>query len=277
MLSTGLATAEGEKTELSFSADVAASSKYIWRGQRLTDGWSLQPAGTLGMGNLSVNVWGTLDLVSVNEGDALFIKENPAAPPGDNNGLQGHFSEVDYTFSYSVPLDRLGIDFGSIVYTFPERSASLPATVEVFTGISFDTLPLSPSATLYVDVDESGKGSGSPGVYFLAAASHMLTFGHPRLPGLELSGSAGIVNRGFGEFYYGASHAGLHDLSFSVNLPINLGEHLSASAFVTGTALVGEFRDYQFLSARDVYRGTAGTPAGAADSVYGGMKLSLGF
>jgi len=276
--STRFSAAEDEeKLPLAFSADVAATSKYIWRGQRLTDGWSLQPAGTLGIGDLSLNVWGNLDLEAVNEGDALYLSGNPAAPPGDHNGLQGHFSEVDYTFSYAVPVKNVSLEAGTIVYTFPERSASLPATVEVYSGVNFETLPLSPTATLYIDVDETHKGSGSTGLYFVLGATHFITFGQPRFPGLELDGTLAFVNKGFGKFYYGEAQSGVHDVSLTLNLPITLGERLSAGAFLSYAALLGDFRDFQYLSARTLYLGKPVSPATAADSVFGGLSLSLEF
>ena len=262
---------------LSFSGDLAPVSKYIWRGQRLTDGWSLQPSGTLSLGNLSLNVWGNMDLAAVNEGDSLFLSVNPDAPSGaSNNGLQGQLSEIDYTFSYTVDLKNAGLDFGTIFYTFPNRAASLPSTTEIYGGVTFSEVPLSPSATMYVDVDETGD-SGSTGVYFLLGASHSFAFGHSRFPGLDLSSTLSFVNSGFGEYYYGASESGAHDFSFSVSAPINLGEHWSAGAFLTYSALLGDFRNYQYLNPRRVYLGTAGTPAGSADTVWGGFNLSVGF
>ena len=262
---------------LSFSGDLTPVSKYVWRGQRLTDGWSLQPSGTVGIGGFSLNVWGNMDLAAVNEGDALFLRENPSAPPGAaNNGLQGQLSEIDYTFSYALDLKNAGLDFGTIFYTFPNRSASLPSTTEVYGGVTLSDVPLSPSATLYVDVDETGN-SGSTGLYFLLGASHSFAFGRSRFPGLDLASTLSFVNSGFGEYYYGASESGAHDFSFSVSAPINLGEHWSAGAFLTYSALLGGFRDYQYLNPRRVYLGTAGTPAGSADTVWGGFNLNVEF
>lgn len=260
---------------LAFSGSATPVSKYVWRGQRLTDGWSLQPSGTLSIGNFSANVWGNMDLEAVNEGDALLLKENPAAPPG-SNGLRGQLSEIDYTFSYSVDLKKAGLDFGTIFYTFPNRSASLPATTEIYGGVTLSDVPLSPSATLYVDVDETGD-SGSTGVYFLLGAGHSFAFGHSRFPGLDLSSTLSFVNNGFGEYYYGASESGAHDFSFSVSLPINLGEHWSAGAFLTYSALLGDFRNYQYLNPRRVYLGTAGSPAASADTVWGGFNFNVEF
>lgn len=265
-----------KKVPYAFATDLGAASKYIWRGQRLTNDWSLQPSGTLSIGNFSVNVWGTLDMAAVNEGDALFITENPAAPPGRHGGLRGKFSEVDYTFSYTIPTSKALINVGSIIYTFPERSASLPATTEIYGGVTLDALPLSPSATLYVDVDES-RAAGSAGVYFQLAGGHSVPLHHPRFAELEFSGSLSFANSGFANYYYGTPTAGPHDVNLTVTLPITLGEQWSASPFLSFNALLGDYRDSQFIDPRDFYRGRAGGPATYADTVWGGITLSLEF
>ena len=261
----------------SASGDVATVSKYIWRGQRLTNDWSVQPSATFGAAGLSFNIWGNMDLTAVNEGDSLFLPENPAAPAGTHNGLRGKFSEVDYTFSFARSFEAASIDVGTIVYTFPERSAGLPATTEIYGGLTFDSVPLAPSATIYIDVDETRAGGGSSGAYFLLSASHSIPVNHPVLGGLDLSASLGIANSGFGSFYYGQKKGGAHDASLTVSLPFNLGETWSASAFVTYSGLIGDFRKYQFQDPREVHRGTAGLPESLADTVWGGFSLSLNF
>ncbi len=263
--------------EFSFGGDIAPVSKYIWRGQRLTNDWSLQPAMTFGIGGFSFNAWGTMDLTSVNEGDALFISENPAAPSGDHNGLQGKFSEVDYTFSYAHSFQDVSIDVGTITYTFPDRSASLPATTEIYGGVSFDSVPLAPSATIYIDVDETSQDGGTTGLYFLLAAGHSFPLSHDVVSSVDVSTWVGFANSGFGEFFYGASESGVHDFNFTVSLPLTLSENWSITPFVAYSALLGNFRDYQFLDPRKVYLGTAGSPSDSADTVWGGLTLSLAF
>ena len=271
------ATPDGKaQSSYSFSGDAAMVSKYIWRGQRLTNDWSLQPSMTMGVGGFSFNVWGNLDLTAVNEGDSLFLRENPLAPAGDHAGLKGKFSEVDYTFSYAHSFEEVSIDVGTIFYTFPERSASLASTTEIYGSVSLDAVPLAPSATLYIDMDETGA-SGDTGIYFLLGAGHSLPFAHNVFSGLDLSASLAFVNGGFSQFYYGADEAGAHDASITLSLPITLGESVSASAFVTYSTLLGSFRDYQFQDPRAVFLGTAGSPAAFADTVWGGLSLSLGF
>lgn len=258
-------------------ATVTNVTRYIWRGQRLTDDWSLQPSMTLGRGNFSFNVWGNMDLTAVNEGDALFLPQNPLAPPGDHNGLKGKFSEVDYTFSYNVPLKDYTITTGAIFYTFPDRSASLPATTEIFGGIQFDAVPLTPFATLYVDVDETGD-AGKTGIYLEAGASHFIPFPWPRLHGLEVSGSLGFVNSGFSHFYYGNDRLnGLNDVNLTFSSPIVVGEHWTLETFISYSALIGEFRQHQFRNPRQVLRGTAGSPSTFADTLWGGVSIKTSF
>ncbi len=259
----------------SLAVDTGVVSKYIFRGQRATNDWSLQPSITLGVGEFSFNFWGNLDMAAVNEGDSLLVPENPAALPGQS-GLKGKFSEVNYVFSYAHSFEAVGIEAGTIVYGFPERSVSLPSTTEVYLGVSLDTLPLTPSATLYVDVDETGA-AGDTGMYFLLGAEHKFGFGHSRFPGLGISTSLGLANGGFANYFYGAQESGLHDYSLTFTLPVNLGEKWSASPFVTYSALLGNFRDHQYLDPRRVLRGTAGAPNSAADTVWGGLTLSMEF
>ncbi len=260
---------------LSFSGDAALVSKYIWRGQRLTNDWSLQPAMTLGVGNLSFNVWGNMDLTAVNPGDALPIPEDPSAPAG-SSGLKGKFSEVDYTFSYAQSIEDISIDVGTIFYTFPERSAGLASTTEIYGGVSFDAVPLAPAFTLYIDVDETGD-SGDTGIYFLLSAGHSLPFDHPVLTGLDISGSISFVNEGFGQFYYGANESGAQDANITFSFPMVLGDNVSAGAFLSYSALLGGFRDFQLVDQRGDLLGTAGSPASFADTVWGGITLNLSF
>ena len=237
--------AQGQDSIYSFGGDAAVVSKYIWRGQRLTNDWSLQPSATVGIGGFSFNVWGNMDLTAVNEGDALFIPENPDAPPGDHAGLRGQFSEIDYTFSFARSLENVSFDSGAIFYTFPERTASLAATTELYGSVSLDSVPLAPSATLYVDVDETGD-SGSTGLYFLLGAGHSFGTSHDVFPAVDISASLSFVN-------------------------------WSASAFVSYNALLGDFRNVQFQDPREVFKGTSGGPGTLADTVWGGLSLSLAF
>jgi hypothetical protein len=258
----------------SFQADVAAVSTYVWRGQRLTNGWSAQPSGTISVGNFAFNVWGTLDLAASNEGDSLFLPGNPAAPSGNHSGLKGRFSEVDYTFSSTSRVRAATLEGGAIIYTFPERAATLRTTTELYGGATLD-LPLAPSAALYVDVDESRAEGGATALYLKLGISRSLPIGHRTFPTVDLSSTAGFVNRGFGTYYYGAAESGAHDFNLTATLPIRISERWSAHAFLAYSALLGDFRELQYSDLREVYRGHL--EPGKADTVWGGGSLSLAF
>ena len=261
--------------EYSFGGDLAVVSKYIWRGQRLTNDWSMQPSMTMAIDGFSFNVWGTMDLMAVNEGTGrLLINENPATIGSGNNGLQGRFSEIDYAFAYDHSFDDVSVGGGVIFYTFPDR---FDTTTELYGTVGFDSVPLDPSVTLYVDVDETSAGNGDTGVYVNIAAGHSFGFNHDVFKGLDVGGSIAFANGGFGNFYYGIDDGGSHDASFTVSLPIAINDNWSAAGFVTYSSLLSGFRAGQFLDLRDVYRGTAGTPGSYSDTVWGGFNLSLSF
>ena len=261
--------------EYSFGGDLAVVSKYVWRGQRLTNDWSMQPSMTMAITGFSFNAWGTMDLTAVNEGTArLIIKENPFATGSDNGGLRGRFSEIDYTFAYDHSFGDVSVGGGVIFYTFPDR---FDTTTELYGTVDSDSAPLAPSVTVYVDVDETRAGTGGTGVYVNIAAGHSFGFNHDVFTGLDFGGSIAFATGGFGDFYYGIAVGGSHDASFSASLPIAINDHWSAGVFVTYSGLLGEFRAGQFQDPRDIYRGTAGSPASYADTVWGGFNMSLTF
>lgn len=266
------------RAQYSASVDTAFVSKYIWRGQRLTNDWSFQPSLTVGVGGFAFNAWGTMDLTKVNPGDNVTIPEDPASISGDNDGgLQGHFSEVDYTFSYDHSFEHVSLGGGVIVYTFPQRSSTLPTTEEIYLSASFDSVPLAPSATLYIDVDETGDNI-STGLYFLLAAGHSIPTGNEVLSSIDLAATLGFANDGFRHYYYGTGDPGIaHDFSFSVSAPITINDNWSFGAFVTYSALLGEHRDHAYGDPRTDFLGTSGTPRSFADTIWGGFTMSLTF
>ena len=266
------------RAQYSAGVDTAFVSKYIWRGQRLTNDLSFQPSLTVGAGGFAFNAWGTMDLTAVNPADGITIPEDPAAIPGDNdNGLRGQFSEVDYTFSYDHSFENVSLGSGVIFYTFPQRSSTLATTEEIYGSISFDSAPLAPSATLYIDVDETRAGGGSAGLYFLLGAGHSIATGSDVFTSLDLSVSIAFANSGFGNFYYGLDHGGLHDFSFSITAPITINDNWSFGAFMTYSALLGDYRDGQFSDPRADFLGISGTPRSLANTVWGGITMSLAF
>jgi len=250
----GTATAQ----EYSASGDVAVVSKYVWRGQRLTDDPSLQPSMTLGVDGFAFNAWGSLDLTSFND----FNAGDPRA--GAGGGLKGHFSEIDYTFSYDYSFESVSVGGGAIVYTFPERFA---ATTEIYGSLSFDTVPLAPSVTLYIDVDETSTAGGDVGTYILFGAGHSFPLDSDIVSSFDVSTSLGIANGGFTKFYYsGLDKPGVHDASLTASVPITINDNWSAGAWFTVSGLIGkQIRASQYTGPKD------GT------TVWGGFNLNLSF
>jgi len=278
LLSGSLALGQDQPQEqeqlLNYSFETTLASKFMWRGQRLTDGWNLQPSGTVGIKGFSFNLWGKLDLQAVSEGDNYFLRGNPDAPDRGGNGLRGKFSEVDLTFSYERELRRFSMEAGTITYILPYNGDSCPSTTEIFAGFSFESVPLAPAVRLNIDIDES-RERAKTGLYLELAANHSLAFTHGRVKSLDLAATVGIANSGFSGYCYEFDEAGFHDIGVSASLPVDLGRGWSSRLFLSYSSLLGKYRDYQYVNLPQVYRGEAGSPASYADTVWGGVTFTF--
>jgi hypothetical protein len=125
--------AKGQAISGSASADIM--SHYIWRGQRLSDDFVIQPSVGITYGGFGANIWANWD---------------DTASSATDSGI----TETDYTLNYTFSKDKFGFDAGYIYYAFPSPGVD---TQEIYLGVSYDTI-LSPSATLYYDFDE-GDGA----------------------------------------------------------------------------------------------------------------------
>jgi hypothetical protein len=84
-------------------------SKYVWRGQNVTNGHVFQPAVSIGKWDFIGSVWGNMDWTSAND-------------------HSGEFTELDYSLDYSsrIPnLDILGFSVGAVRYEFPGHLSGL--------------------------------------------------------------------------------------------------------------------------------------------------------
>jgi hypothetical protein len=206
---------------------------------------------TVGIGGFAFNAWGNMDLTTI----------NPSFVTPD---MQGRFSEIDYTFSYDESLGDVSVGGGVIFYTFPDR---FNTTTEIYGGVTFDSVLLAPSVTLYVDVDETTAGGGTAGLYVLLGAGYTFETGHDVVSGIDVSGTFAFVNSGFTSFYYGLTDvSGGHDASITASVPFVIDDNWSASAFVTYSGLIGEdIRASQYTGPDD------------ADTVWAGAAISLSF
>lgn len=262
--------------DFSFATEAGLLSKFMWRGQRLTDGWVLQPAATVTVKGFSFNVWSNFELQPVNEGDDCLLQLNPEAPCGGSgpNGLQGKFSEVDFTFYYSREYKGTSFEGGTITYHLPYNRESCPSTTEIYGLVSFDSVPLTPGVGLYVDVDES-RALGKTGAYLELSAGHSFELSGEHVKSVDLAATLGFANAGFANYCYELPEAGAHDVGFSVGLPIEIGKGWSTNLTLGFSALLGKYRDYQHVNLPDLYRGTAGEPHTYADTLWGGVVFTF--
>ncbi len=215
-------------------------SKYIWRGQNLNDDPVFQPAVTFAYGNLSGGVWANMDMTSY-------------------TGNSGEFTEYDYWIDYSDDLaEGISYSVGGIYYDLPSGEA----TQEVYAGLSFD-LPLSPSVTLYYDVDEI------QGAYTQFSLGHTIekfqTFSSDCYCDLVFGASLGYGSSSYNEGYFDVGDSGFNDLVLSASLPICFTNGLTVTPSLSYITLVDND-----IRAADTYDQKS-------DYVVAGVSLGLSF
>ncbi|UCD51028.1 MAG: hypothetical protein JSW27_00030 [Phycisphaerales bacterium] len=201
----GAAWAEGD-----VSVEVTSDffSKYVWRGQNVTDDWVFQPGISATYGGLTAGFWGSLDLT-------------------DENDESGEFIEYDYYLDYSGQINEtVGYSVGGIYYYFPGGDP----TTELYAGVSLDTI-VSPSLTVYYDIEE------------VDGAYAALGFGHSieseDLPcGIDLSANLGWGDSSYNDAYWGVDDGELNDLTLSAAFPFEVGP-VTVTPSVTYVAVLG--------------------------------------
>jgi hypothetical protein len=122
-----------------FSAAVA--SRYVWRGQTLSQGIVVQPTVGVTLGGFSANLWSNVDLDNDEE---------------DDDGVV--MNETDLTLSYSMPIGPVSLTGGFIHYDFDGAD-----TQEFYLTGALAVL-LNPTLSLYYDFDEGDGGFAVLGV-----------------------------------------------------------------------------------------------------------------
>lgn len=199
IISGGVAFAE-ESSGIDFEITADFYSKYIWRGQNLNDDYAFQPGISASFAGLTAGIWGSLDMT-------------------DFGGNSGEFTEVDYYLDYSgdVPgVEGVGFSVGVINYHFPSVVGD---TTELYWGFAFD-LPLSPSFTVYHDIDVID------GTYASFAIGHEfgtvveLAEGVP--VGMDFTATLGLGDKDYNVGYWGTTDSGLNDLAVSLSFPFEV-------------------------------------------------------
>ena len=132
LVSPPAARAEDAAGAGSFSA--AFASRYVWRGQVLSEGVVAQPTVGVTLGGFCANLWSNVDLDNGEE---------------DDDGIV--MNETDLTLSYTMAVGPVSVTGGIAHYDTESTD-----TQEIFLTCAAKTL-LNPSLSLYYDIDD-GKG-----------------------------------------------------------------------------------------------------------------------
>ena len=224
----GIAAAESDPLGLDVSLDFY--SKYVWRGQLINDDYAFQPGVSMTFDKITLGIWGSVDMTDYSDNEWEFI-------------------EYDYSADYTTSLTE-GVDVSVGVFNY--YSPSGEDTTEIYAGLAFD-LPLSPSITIYNDVDEVN------GSYVSFAVGHSVdeiaSLGEGMSVGMEAGAALGWGSRSYNKGYWDASVDGsaLNDLSLSLAFPVSMGSWTFTPSVNYVTLMDSQIEDTDAFSTDDDY------------------------
>jgi hypothetical protein len=201
MIGIGILTCAGAYASDTITCTVSTDfyTKYIWRGQDVSDRAVFEPTIAIKKGNLTGFVWGNMDLTGQNDHRYEFI-------------------EMDYVLDYTAPvpdMDVLSFSVGTIYYDFP--NTVYKPTTEIYGGLSL-AVPLSPFIKIYRDVDEAKS------TYIQAGVGHtvdkLAIISDDCYCGLRLGCSVAYGNSQYNKFYFASGGGKLNDLNLSLAMPV---------------------------------------------------------
>jgi hypothetical protein len=148
-----LATTTPSYGQARVGADVGLFSAYVWRGLSLTNRPVAQPDVylTLPVGNAAVTVGGWANV-------ELGRYDDPGTDLSEGGGMSAlDLAEIDPWAEVSVPVGKLTLTGGALLYVFPNDAGftSGSNTVEVYARAALDA-SLSPKLAVWYDVDKIG-------------------------------------------------------------------------------------------------------------------------
>ncbi len=233
--------AEGTKTAGYASVDIM--SNYVWRGQKLSNSWVVQPSVGITYGGFGANIWGNYD------------SDRYEATSSDSG--HGEFSEVDLTVNYSHSIEKLTLTGGYIYYSFDAAND----TQEVYLTAAYDIL-LKPALSVYYDFDEGN------GAFIVASVGH--SFALPKNMSLNLGALASynINNKIMGFDEDGDDFSNFYHAEVSSSLTIPVTKAISVTPKVA----------YSFSLSDDSKDAISGLSDDRRhDIIYGGVNLTLSF
>jgi hypothetical protein len=222
-------------------ASVDVSSNYVWRGQKLTNSWVIQPSVGITYANFGASIWANYDSDSkIDEG----------------NG-HGEFSETDFTLSYSFSVEKWNFSAGYIYYAFDGAND----TQEVYLSTSYSTL-LNPTLTVYYDYDEGN------GAFVTAGISHSFDVFKGSSLKLGAFASYNINNKVMGFDKNGDDFSNFYNGELSAGLSIPVTKAISITPKVAYSFPLSDDAEEALKSISD---------DGDKDILYGGINVTLSF
>jgi len=238
-VSSTQALAEDAKVSGYTSVDVM--SNYVWRGQKLSNSWVIQPSVGIAYGSFGANIWANLD----SDAEAL----------GADNRFK--HTETDLTATYGFSFDKLGLTAGYIYYALEGAND----TQEIFLSANYDVL-LKPTLTLYYDFVEGN------GAFVVASVGHSFPITADIPLNLGASASFNINNKVMGPDKDGKDFSNFYNGELSASVAIPLTKAIS----ITPKAA------YSFALSDDAKNAISSVSNdGKHDILYGGINLTLSF
>ena len=223
------------------SASVDVMSNYVWRGQKLSNSWVIQPSVTVTYGVFGANIWVNSDSdAKIDEGDG-----------------HGEGSETDVTLSYTRSLDKWTFGAGYIYYSFN----GAPDTQEFYLSASYEIL-LKPSLTVYYDFDEGN------GAFVLASIGHSLEVAKGMNLNLGAYASYNINNKVMGLDEDSDDFSNFYNAELSASLNIPVYKAITVTPKIAYSFPLSDDSEDAIKSISD---------DGDKDIFYGGLNVTLSF
>jgi hypothetical protein len=239
-----LSGAYADEIKKSGYASVDLMSNYIWRGQKLSNSWVLQPSVGINYGSFGASIWSNYD-----------SDRTEAASGGLSS--RGKITETDITLTYTHSIDKLTLAGGYIYYALEGAND----TQEIFITASYNTI-LNPSLTVYYDYDEGN------GAFIVLGVGHAFPILKDIGVKLGASASYNIRNKVMGFDSGGKRFSNFYNAEISASVAIPLYKDISITPKIAYSMPLSNDAKAAIKSISDDNK---------KNILYGGINLTLSF
>lgn len=186
----GITGAHAVSPDVNGTASVGFFSNYVWRGQKLSNSYVIQPSIGISYKGFGANIWSNID--------------------SDYDDKVEH-TETDFIVDYSFSIEKFSFDVGYIYYGLEGAED----TQEFYISAGYDIL-LNPNLTIYYDFDE-GEGG-----FIVASVGHSFELPSDISLNLGASVSYNLDNKVMGYDSNGDEFSNFYNgkLSASMGIPV---------------------------------------------------------